>query len=334
MPVSFRNEKGKLVVGKVHWIDTFFYNTKTGLYDVRVSPEIMPYLIDISRNFTTFDLGTAMLLRSKYTQKMYELCNQFSGNFRYSDQSEKDSGVVYKKRVLPIQIADFRRIFNLDEVIDPRTKKVITPASYTNFKSIRENILDVAQKELYELYACHQSNIWFDYKEGPRKGRGGRVSSVYIFIYTRDYPKEGNGQPWKKGDEPLSPFEIYVEPQKHLTSYQRIRQSHWYKADMPSQEQVVEVLLRRYLHEDEVKYYLRQLSFMARKHADTYMQVIQVIEDKEKQPKFKNGTPAYKHNNIIYYVLKENLKAFGWSLEPMSSKKKPSRTIEQDLFGK
>ena len=46
---------------------------------------------------------------------------------------------------------------------------------------------------------------------------------------------------------------------------------------MPSQEQVVEVLLRRYLHEDEVKYYLRQLSFMARKHADTYMQVIQVI---------------------------------------------------------
>ena len=160
------------------------------------------------------------------------------------------------------------------------------------------------------------------------------MSSVYIFIYTRDYPKEGNGQPWKKGDEPLSPFEIYVEPQKHLTPYQRIRQSHWYKADMPSQEQVVEVLLRRYLHEDEVKYYLRQLSFMARKHADTYMQVIQVIEDKEKQPKFKNGTPAYKHNNIIYYVLKENLKAFGWSLEPMSSKKKPSRTIEQDLFGK
>ncbi len=93
-------------------------------------------------------------------------------------------------------------------------------------------------------------------------------------------------------------------------------------------------MLRRYLHEDEVKYYLRQLSFMARKHADTYMQVIQVIEDKEKQPKFKNGTPAYKHNNIIYYVLKENLKVFGWSLEPMSSKKKPSRTIEQDLFEK
>ena len=30
----------------------------------------------------------------------------------------------------------------------------------------------------------------------------------------------------------------------------------------------------------------------------------------------------------------QKLKAFGWSLEPMSSKKKPNRTIEQDLFGK
>ena len=75
LPVSFRNQKGELVVGKVHWVDSFFYNTETGLYDVRVSPEIMPYLIDISRSFTTFDLGTAMLLRSKYSQKMYELCS-------------------------------------------------------------------------------------------------------------------------------------------------------------------------------------------------------------------------------------------------------------------
>ena len=334
LPVAFKNEEGELVVGKVHWIDTFFYNTKTGLYDVRVSPEIMPYLIDISRNFTTFDLGTAMLLRSKYTQKMYELCNQFSGNFRYNDSTERASGNIYKKRVLPIQIDDFRRIFNLDEVVDPRTKKVITPASYTNFKSIRENILDSSQKELFELYTCHQSNIWFDYKEGPRKGRGGKVSSIFIFIYTREFPKVGDGKPWEKGDEPLSPYEKYVEPQRHLTPYQRIRQSHWYKADTDSQERVVEVLLRRYLHDDEVKYYLRLLSVESRRHTDAYMQVIQVVEDKEKQQKFKYGTPAYKHNNIIYYVLKENLKEFGWSMEPMNSQKKPMRSVEQDLFGR
>ena len=121
IPVSFRNEKGQLITGKVHWVDSFFYNEQTGLYDVRVSPEIMPYLIDISKSFTTFDLGTAMLLRSKYTQKMYELCSQFCGDFRFCSQTEEDAGNIFKKRVLPIQMTDFRRIFNLDEIRDPRT---------------------------------------------------------------------------------------------------------------------------------------------------------------------------------------------------------------------
>jgi len=102
LPISFRNEKGELIVGKVHWIDSFFYNEVTKLYDVRVSPEIMPYLIDISQSFTTFDLGTAMLLRSKYTQKLYELCSQFCGDFRYIDNDFETTGKVYKKRVLPI----------------------------------------------------------------------------------------------------------------------------------------------------------------------------------------------------------------------------------------
>ena len=91
-------------------------------------------MIDISKSFTTFDLGTAMLLRSKYTQKMYELCSQFCGDFRYIEKGEKESGVIYKKRVLPIGMEYFRQIFNLDEIRDPRTNKVITPASYTNYK--------------------------------------------------------------------------------------------------------------------------------------------------------------------------------------------------------
>ena len=146
LPVSFRNEKGELITGKVHWIDSFFYNSVTRHYDVRVSPEIMPYLIDISQSFTTFDLGAAMLLRSKYTQKMYELCSQFCGDFRYVENDAETAGTVYKKRVLPIEMDKFRRIFNLEEVVDPRTKKVITPATYTNFKNMRMNILDVAQK--------------------------------------------------------------------------------------------------------------------------------------------------------------------------------------------
>ena len=332
LPVSFRNEKGELIVGKVHWVDSFFYNTETGLYDVRVSPEIMPYLIDISRSFTTFDLGTAMLLRSKYSQKMYELCSQFCGDFRFFDRGEQAVGNVFKKRVVPIKMEDFRRIFNLDEIRDPRTKRVITPAIYTSFREVRSYILEATQMELYELYTANHSNLWFDFQEGPRKGRGGKVSSVFIFIYTKEFPKEGDGKPWQKGDEPLSPFEEYVEPTEHLTAYKRLKQNLWYNQSKDVQEQALEALLSHYLHDDEVKHYMRQICLKAGHSYDSYVQVIQVIQEKEHQPKFKNGTDVYRRKSIINYALKENLKEFGWSLEPMAKVQKTRKPTEQDLF--
>ena len=334
VPVTFKNEQGQLIRGEVHWVDSFFYNTETGLYDVRVSPEIMPYLIDISKSFTTFDLGTAMLLRSKYSQKMYELCSQFCGDFRFLDSGEKAQGHVYKKRVVPIQMEDFRRIFNLDEVRDPRTKKVITPATYTSFKEVRQFILEATQMELFELYAAKHSNLWFDFQEGPRKGRGGKVSSIFIFIYTKEFPKEGLEKPWQKGDEPLSPFEEYAEPVEHTDIHQRMRENVWYNAGKEAQEIALQTLLGHYLHEDEVLYYMKQIRLKAGRSYDSYMQVIQVIQDKEKQPKFKNGTDAYRRNSIIKYALRVNLKEFGWSLEPMNAPtKRKQKPVEQDMFG-
>ena len=333
VPVTFKNEQGQLIRGEVHWVDSFFYNTETGLYDVRVSPEIMPYLIDISKSFTTFDLGTAMLLRSKYSQKMYELCSQFCGDFRFLDSRENAQGHVYKKRVVPIQMEDFRRIFNLDEVRDPRTKKVITPATYTSFKEVRQFILEATQMELFELYAAKHSNLWFDFQEGPRKGRGGKVSSIFIFIYTKEFPKEGLEKPWQKGDEPLSPFEEYAEPVEHTDIHERMRENVWYNAGKEAQEIALQTLLGHYLHEDEVLYYMKQIRLKAGRSYDSYMQVIQVIQDKEKQPKFKSGTDAYRRNSIIKYALRVNLKEFGWSLEPMNAPtKRKQKPVQQDLF--
>lgn len=199
VPVTFKNEQGQLIRGEVHWVDSFFYNTETGLYDVRVSPEIMPYLIDISKSFTTFDLGTAMLLRSKYSQKMYELCSQFCGNFRFLDSGEKAQGHVYKKRVVPIQMEDFRRIFNLDEVRDPRTKKVITPAIYTSFKEVRQFILEATQMELFELYVAKHSNLWFDFQE-LASVRGAEVRSrQYLSSSTlRNFPRKELKSPGRR----------------------------------------------------------------------------------------------------------------------------------------
>ena len=94
------------------------------------------------------------------------------------------------------------------------------------------------------------------------------------------------------------------------------------------QETIVETLLKRYLTKKEVAYYMAQIRRVSIRYKDTWTQVIQVIQEKEKQPKFIKGTKQYKRNAIIDYVLKENLKDYGWSIEPPNSRKERKRPPE------
>jgi hypothetical protein len=69
----------------------------------------------------------------------------------------------------------------------------------------------------------------------------------------------------------------------------------------------------------------------ARLSQDTYTQVIQVILEKEKQPKFSKAKKQYKRMNIIEFVLQKNLKdEYGWSIEPPKNYKQVYK--QQELF--
>ena len=316
--VRYLDENGDEIIGKLHWVDTFFYDPKKDLYAVRVSPEIMPYLINLNKNFTCFDVGTAMKLRSKYTQKMYELCCRFGGDYTHYEHEQFIQGNVYKKRVVPISMDDFRQLFNLDEIRDPKTGKVLQPASLENFKDMRRSILDAAQDELLTMYLNNASNVWFDYQTEGNGRKGGKVATIIIYIYTREHPKEGEQRPWRKGDLPLYPFVEKIIPVEKKTTRERVRSNDFYEAE--NQERIAEHFLSKYLSRREVAYYMAQIRKEARYHKDSYIQVIQVIQEKEKQKKFAEGTRQYKRNNLIDFALKENLKAFGWSINPPATR--------------
>lgn len=288
IPIVKTTSDGRIMEGKAHWVDAFFYNLEEDHYVVRISPEIMPYLINLTQDFTSFDIGTAMKLRSKYSQKMYELCCKYGGDFRYSTPITKAQGVLFKKRVMPITLDDFRKIFNLEEIKDTRTGKVKKASSFRNFNSIRCNILELAQNELLWMYQNQASDYWFDFQAGPKAGRGGKVQSVFIYIYSRSHPKEGSLQPWQEGDLPLDPYE--TEKQEHRekrTPAQKLHSNVWY--GLEHQEEVVYRLLSRYLTKNEVAYYMMKICEQARRFKDSYTQVIQVIQEKESQKKFMNG---------------------------------------------
>lgn len=329
-PFHYYDKSGNKIVGRMHWIDYFEFDKSTGRYKMRVSPEIMPYIIDVNESFTTFDVGTALALKSKYTQKMYEFCCQYSGEFQYADKESSSLDYNYKKRVIPLKMSDFRRMFNLDEKRDQKTGKVKSKASYTCFTDIRRNILEVAQKELYELYGLGASEVWFDFQQGERRGRGGRVDNIYIYVYTKDHPKEGLAGPWKQGEEPLSPYAVRYEETKKLTPKQKLHANIMYDIDDDLKSQLVKRLLEKYFDAEDLTFYMNAFKREALSCRDTWIQVIQVIQEKENQPKFRNANKSYQCRNLKEFVFKVNLKDYGWSVDPPPTRKfcKKSRQLK------
>ena len=178
------------------------------------------------------------------------------------------------------------------------------------------------------MFKCHASNVWFDYEASGKQGRGGRVTSIIIYVYTLDHPKKGEQRPWRKGDDPLYPYEYETVVKEKKTPTQKIHANEYFNCEF--RETIAETLLKRYLTKKEVAYYMAHIRREAIRCKDSWTQVIQVIQEKEKQPKFIKGTKQYKRNAIIDYVLKENLKEYGWSLEPPASKKE--RKALPELF--
>ena len=124
----------------------------------------------------------------------------------------------------------------------------------------------------------------------------------------------------------MKPYEDETVVNDKKTPAQKIHANEYYNSEY--KEAIVETLLKRYLTKKEVAYYMAQIRRVSIRYKDTWTQVIQVIQEKEKQPKFIKGTKQYKRNAIIDYVLKENLKDYGWSIEPPSSRKERKRAPE------
>lgn len=263
-------------------------------------------IINLARSFTTFCAQTALSLRSKYSQKLYEFCCEFSGNYRYPRAKSYD--LAFKKNVFPIRIDQLRYLLDLSEKRDERTGKVLSKEKYPNYKDLKRNVLLPAQKELYELYHQGNSEVWFDCVPYQKEGR--KIVSLLLIIYTKKHPKEGLQKLWEEGDEPLNPFEEF-------TGAALVQKEKQASCSCPASQELVsqvEKKLETYLESHEVVYYLNYIQTKVGGTYDAYNQVLQVLKDKEKQKKFQQGTRAYQRTSIMHYALQENLKEFGWNI--------------------
>lgn len=127
-----------------HWFEVGFINygewEKGGYIEVQISKKILPFFVELTRNFTEYSLVVAISLKSKWSQRLYELCSKWSssGGFR-------------------MDVKELRDLFNLE-------------GKYLKYGAFKKFVLDVAHKELKELYTKGECDLYFEYSE-RKEGR-------------------------------------------------------------------------------------------------------------------------------------------------------------------
>jgi plasmid replication initiation protein len=143
------------------WMNTGYvtmvkHHKRTDKYEVEVSSEIMPYLVALAENFTSYDLTVAITLKSSYSQRFYEYCCQ------------------YKNR------ANKTFFFSVEQL----KNMLMLEDKYPNSADFKAKVLEVARKELKDAYDRGQCDLYFDYQVKDKQGR--KILSWFFFIHTKE----------------------------------------------------------------------------------------------------------------------------------------------------
>lgn len=131
---------------EVGFIDWSKWN-KGGTVEVQISKTILPFYVELTSRYTEYSLLVAMSLKSKWSQRMYELCAQWraAGGFQ-------------------VGVNELKEMFKLE-------------VKYTRFAAFKENVLEVAREEIKTLYDKGECDLYFNYGEN----KDGRTVNTLSF---------------------------------------------------------------------------------------------------------------------------------------------------------
>lgn len=138
-----------LNIGFINWAE---HDAKNKIFKVEVSSKIMPYLVDLATHYTVYSLTVVISLKSKWSQRFYELCCQ------YKNHLENGIPVFHKN------LSQLRFMFMLED-------------KYPLLADFKRYVLDKAQKELKEAFDARQCDLWFEYIQ---RGRGEEADFDFI----------------------------------------------------------------------------------------------------------------------------------------------------------
>lgn len=127
----------------VNWINYAEHNPQTNQFEVEVSKKVIPYLLNLTKNFTQYNVFCIFNLQNKYSMRFYEKCCQFKklGYFYMTEEEIRESFGVYK--------------------VVPGTDKRIKPM-YTQSHQFVKNVIEVPQNELKEKFEKGLCDFYFE----------------------------------------------------------------------------------------------------------------------------------------------------------------------------
>lgn len=154
------------------------WNSYNDIVTLQFQPQIMPYLMDLKKNFTQYALTDVMELNSKYSIIIYKwLCMHYNQYEHYTNKGGRREDQLEGYRNPSIQISELR---SLTDTID----------IYTNFPMFEKRVL---KEPIEEINKHTHFNVEY---EKIKKGRA--IDSV-IFHITKKKVADDNS--YKLGDK-------------------------------------------------------------------------------------------------------------------------------------
>ena len=105
----------------LRWIEKASIEAGTGILTIRLDNDMKPYLLQLNKNYTTYDLIYTLTFKSKYSVRLYELIKSI-----HFDESQP-----------------YARTYSVDEL-----KKLLSAETYKTYSHFKEKALDPAINEI------------------------------------------------------------------------------------------------------------------------------------------------------------------------------------------
>lgn len=130
------------------WLSKAKTNKKSGIATVKLDEDLLPFLLDLQKDFTAYQLLDILPMTSKYSIRLYDLLKSYANLTTWTFGADE-----------------------LQDMLDSEYKD--------NFSDFEKRVLKVAEKEINKYTALNVRH------EVAERGRYNKVTKIKFYIYTK-----------------------------------------------------------------------------------------------------------------------------------------------------